>query len=307
MSSIAAAPTHLLPYDLQISNEYRFNRKHLNKYITEMLERDYGREIDFGVSLVEQWLSKTYYDAKNIRLAQLSGMDLRAIVLVICTQTVYCQTAEEFVSMTSQMAGCLGFSEHRDSIETIAEMTAVVCETNLFDIVKEDRYATLMIQSKVSIPADLADCIARSRYLPPMVVEPEDIHSNFESPYLTHNDSVILGRKKSHSEDVCLDTINLQNKIAFSLNDEFLKSVDEQPTFDIEDMAQLRDWKNFKHESQQVYLLMLEQGNKFYLTNKVDNRGRTYAQGYHIHAQGTPYKKAMLDLEHTEIVTGVPA
>lgn len=306
MTVTNAAPTQLLPYDLQMSNEYQFNRKHINKYITELLETDYGREIDFGVSLIEQWLDKSYYDAKNIRLAQLGGMDLRSIVVTICAQTVYCQTPEEFVSMTSLMAGCLGFSEHRDSIETIAEMTAEVCKTDLYDIVKADRYATLMIRSNVKVPTELANCIKRSRYLPPMVVEPTDIHSNFESPYLTHNDCIILGRKKSHSEDVCLDTINTQNKIAFSLNENFLLSVEEEPTFSVEDLDQLREWKKFKRESQEIYALMINQGNKFYLTNKVDNRGRKYAQGYHIHAQGTPYKKAMLDLQHKEKVTGAP-
>jgi len=51
---------------------------------------------------------------------------------------------------------------------------------------------------------------------------------------------------------------------------------------------------------------MVSQGNEFYLTNKVDKRGRIYSQGYHINTQGTSFKKAMIDLAHEELVTGMP-
>jgi DNA-directed RNA polymerase len=50
---------------------------------------------------------------------------------------------------------------------------------------------------------------------------------------------------------------------------------------------------------------MINSGNEIYLTNKVDKRGRIYAQGYHITTQGTSFKKAMLELAHEELVTGI--
>jgi DNA-directed RNA polymerase len=51
---------------------------------------------------------------------------------------------------------------------------------------------------------------------------------------------------------------------------------------------------------------MVQCGNHFYLTHKVDKRGRIYACGYHINTQGTAFKKAQLELVNEEIVTGVP-
>ena len=51
---------------------------------------------------------------------------------------------------------------------------------------------------------------------------------------------------------------------------------------------------------------MVSQGNRFYLTHKVDKRGRIYAQGYHITTQGTAFKKAMIELAEPEFIEGAP-
>ena len=50
---------------------------------------------------------------------------------------------------------------------------------------------------------------------------------------------------------------------------------------------------------------MLYHGNKFWLQNKVDKRGRIYTSGYHISPQGSSFKKAMINLANKEIVTGL--
>jgi DNA-directed RNA polymerase len=96
------------------------------------------------------------------------------------------------------------------------------------------------------------------------------------------------------------------NKVAMSLDLEFLCKVEEDPTFIIDTAEKQEQWKKFKRQSYSFYDLMAGQGNTFYLTHKVDKRGRIYAQGYHITTQGSAFKKAMLELSTQEYVTGVP-
>ena len=71
-------------------------------------------------------------------------------------------------------------------------------------------------------------------------------------------------------------------------------------------MEKRQNWSTFKGESYELYSMLAKQGNQFWLTNKVDKRGRKYAQGYHVTSQGSCFKKAMLELHHETHVTGAP-
>jgi hypothetical protein len=104
--------------------------------------------------------------------------------------------------------------------------------------------------------------------------------------------------------DICLDVINRQNSIKLRLNTEFLANCPEKPTHNLDTLEKQNLWRQFIRESQIVYDLL---GNQpFWLTNKVDKRGRLYAQCYHVTTQGTAYKKAMIELADKEYVNGVP-
>ena len=78
------------------------------------------------------------------------------------------------------------------------------------------------------------------------------------------------------------------------------------PKKPLDTVEKLHQWGVFKADSYNRYLLIAGQGNRFWLTNKVDTRGRLYAQGYHISTQGSAFKKAMIEFADEEIVTGVP-
>jgi DNA-directed RNA polymerase len=92
------------------------------------------------------------------------------------------------------------------------------------------------------------------------------------------------------------------------LNLKFLSKVNDAPSVPIADMTpeQHAQWDTFNRKSYTFYDLMHQLGNQFYLTHKVDKRGRIYASAYYINTQGTSFKKAMLDLATTEVVQGVP-
>lgn len=312
--------------------EKRYNRKHIDGYIREEILANpvMQARITQGIELVEEYRSKTYsYASKNLRIAQLANLDIEELVLDIFTGIAYCPRPELYTSVTAQLASRLKFDDKTDAIKTVAELVAVLCLTDAFDITKEGKMASLMVVSRMPLSDALIKTINESAYLPPMLCEPLELITNYCSGYLSHKDSVILGKGNHHDGDVCLDVLNTVNKVALRLDTKFLSTLEEDPTLEFtvewahkkamekgrvitdavakERVAKaIENWHKFKGQSYEFYKAMAVQGNNFYLTNKVDKRGRIYAQGYHITTQGTPFKKAMIELANEELVTGMP-
>lgn len=297
---------------LQECNEKRYNRKHIDGYIREAISAtpSMQEKIIHGVQLIKDYVHTGnelgFYNSKNGRVMQLNGMDIDALVLDIFVGIAYCQTPELFTSVTAAMASRLRFNDKLDAIKTVAELVAILCQTDAFDIDKPTKFSSLMVKSCIPLSDKLLDYIFHSAYLPPMVCEPLKLTSNFSSGYLTHNDSLVLGNGNHHDGDLCLDVLNTMNQVELKLDLDYLCKVEEDPTFDIRTQDQYDLWMDFKKQSYRFYNLMQSQGNKFYLTHKVDKRGRIYAQGYHISSAGNPFKKAMIELAHEELIEGVP-
>lgn len=318
------APFQLSPYERQLSIEWTYSRKHVDRAIRRALMQnpDTLQRIAHGVQLVTDWMNQEYYESKKARIEQLKPLDLQELVVDMFVGIAYAQRPELFTSVSGQLAARLRFSDRKDAITTVAELIAVLAETDLFDVLKLGKNSSLMVQSQMVLDDQLVEYINNCVYLPPMVCEPQEIRDNHHSGYLTHNDSVILKHYNHHDGDVCLDVINLQNSIPLSLDVEFITTVEETPSKDLDEIPgsqfksarerqimlqqKLDDWEHFKTQSIKVYALMVGHGNRFWLTHKVDKRGRLYAQGYHINTQGTKYKKAAVELADKEIVTGVP-
>lgn len=289
-------------------NEKRYNRKHIDGYIREAIESnsEMVAKIKHGVELLEDYKSRDYYASKNARIKQLANVNLETLVMDVFVGAAYCQTPELFTSVTAQMASRLHFSDKAEAIVTVAEIMSVLCMTDAYDIIKPNRQASLMVQSRIPLEEKLIDYIMNSQYLPPMVCEPLELVHNYSGAHLTHSDSLILGQGNHHDGDICLDVLNIMNRVRLSLDIEFLCKVEEEPTFALDTPEKIEQWKRFKVQSYRFYDLMQSQGNVFHLTHKVDKRGRIYAQGYHINTQGTSFKKAMIELADMEYVTGVP-
>ena len=292
---------------LQEMNEMRFNRKHIDAKIREEIKAnpDMCDKMAQGVDLLKQYMAGSYYESKMKRIAQLVNLDLEAMVLDLFTGIAYCLRPELFTSVTAQLASRLRFSDKTEAITTVAEITAVLCATDAFDIEKANKMASLMVVSNIPLSERLVTFIEESRFLPPMVCEPLELTHNYSSGYLTHNDSLILGTGNHHDGDICLDVLNTMNKVALKLDTEFLCKVEEEPTFDLDTQDKLDQWNKFKEQSYMMYSLLASQGNQFYLNHKVDKRGRIYSVGYHTSTQGTSFKKAMLEFAKEELVTGI--
>lgn len=298
----------MLPQDIQLANEHTYSRKFIDKYIDQAIQNnaEMVNKINHGIELLEVYRSTTYsYQSKNDRVQQLQTLELEPLVRSVFITVAYCQTPELFTSISAQLAGRLKFSDRKEGIQTIAEILAVLCQTDAFDILKVDKFASLCIQSRIPLEDRLLTYINNATFLPPMVCQPKELKDNYSSGYLTHNDSLILGKNNHHDGDLCLDVLNTCNRTALSLDTTFLSKVEEEPTFELDTGEKVDMWHQFKVQSYQFYTLIAQQRNHFYLTHKVDKRGRIYAQGWHISTQGSSFKKSMIELAKQEIVTGV--
>lgn len=287
--------------------EKKYSKKHIDAAIRNYILSDeiLGKKIIQGVKLVNAYMSKTYYPTKNLRILQLQAMDIEQLVIDIYVGVAYCVYPELFTSVSAKIAGRLNYNDKPDAIKTTAELLAVLCETDVFDIEKPSKYASLHVVSRLGLPQELIVYIENTEYLPPMLCEPLEITDNYSNGYLTFNDSMILGKGNHHSGNLCLDVINKMNKVCLKLDTAFLSSVEEEPTFALDTQEKLDQWLVFKKQSYSFYLLLAQQANEFYLTHKVDKRGRVYAQGYHCNTQGTAFKKACIELANEELVEGV--
>ena len=316
--------------DRQEAIEAKYSRKHIDKRIKDEIicNPDMQAKLLQGVQLLEEWLNGQYYDSKMARLYQVAQMDLHDLVMKLFVGIAYYRRPELYTSVTSQLAGRLGLSDKLEAITTVAEMVAVLCMTDAFDIGKESKYASLKLMSCIPLSEDLLHYIEHSDYLPPMVCMPNELRSNRDSGYLSHKDSLILGSGNHHEGDICLDVLNKMNRVKLKLDTQFLSTIEEEPSeLTIEcmkenalkkgliisdqeaaDRLQLakENWSEFKRKSYHFYSLINNHGNEFYLTHKYDKRGRAYAQGYHISTMGSSFKKASIELATEEVVEGVP-
>lgn len=267
--------------------------------------KDFFEDSDWhkrSVELVHGYMQGTYYASKQSRVDQLKLLDIDELVISLLVGTAHFRKEELFSSVAAILAGKLGFSSKQAAVTTTAELLAVICETDAFDITKDDKYASLYLCSKVPLSDSLIKAIENANYPPPRVAKPETLEHNYSSGYIGHNDSLMLGSGNHHQGDLCLDVLNIINSVEYSLDLQFLSKVEELPVTTPETPDQIKAWELFTSKSHALYK-DLAKFSKFYLLNKVDKRGRIYAQGYHVNPQGASYKKAMVNLAKEERIS----
>lgn len=312
------AATLMRTYDMQLANERRFARAHIDQYTRNFLREDRDGDIkplmEECVAILSEFINREHVYRSNgepdlkkrQRYMGIQMLDVNSLVEDIILATMHAQYEELFTGFCAKLAGMLKMDDKVDSITTISEMLAVISHVGLFHLIKYDKFSSLYIQSNIILTHELEQYIANCSYLPPLVHKPEPLKHNRSSVYQTIGlDSVILN-SGHHDGDVCLDFLDIQNSNALSLNIEFLCRVEEMPNTDISAVDKQNMWLAMKGQSHEHYKLMAAQGNRFYLGHKVDRRGRAYSQGYHINPMGTPYKKASIDFADKECVTDVP-
>lgn len=163
---------------------------------------------------------------------------------------------------------------------------------------------------RFQISKKIQDQLDLYQYPVPMVVPPQEVETNRDTGYFTIRNSLIL-KNNHHGEDICLDHINRVNAIPLAINADVSafvknrwKNIDRQKKD--ETVREFKDrqkaFNRFNRVSRQVIQELLGADRQFWLTHKVDKRGRTYCQGYHISYQSNDFSKALIEFADKEIL-----
>lgn len=311
--------------ETQILVEQAFSRKGIKKAVLDYMATvpECEVRINQGVELLKMWCeSDSSYESKKVRKDHISQMDLLELTTEIFVRIASLSTETTLNNLASQLAGILGFADTRVGIQACAEVIAVLCDTNFFNLEKYHVNSSIYVKSNFALPDELIEYIERACYLPPLVIKPKTLVNNRSSGYLTvKGDSLILGGSHNHHSDpISLDVLNIMNGYELCLNEFILNNVEEEPTHDLDVLEdnpekqlseiekqraiaqQKKNWARHLEQSAYFYNHILINNNKMYITNKFDKRGRVYTQGHHINPQGNSYKKSIVDLYHKEIV-----
>lgn len=309
-------------YLLQEKIEKTFSKKFITAAAVDDLLtcESIVNKLNRGIEYVNTWLNKDHDIDRELRLLAVRELDIKELVMqVVACISLECQKPMKLVSVASLCARHLNMSDKVEAIHTMAEIIAVLGETDLFDN-KKTREGWIVI-SRVGLDAEVTQYADNALYLPPLIIKPRKVRSNRDSGYITQRgESLILGFYENHHDDnICLDVINILNSNEYELDTDFIdNNVMEwsEPEFEVgkhthyeeeQITAMSKDYfeNYFKEQSKFFVKLMKHHGNSMYITNKVDKRGRIYSQGFHINPQGDSYHKAMLNLKHREIPTGL--
>lgn len=311
-------------YAIQKRYEETFGKKGIHAKAVQDLRTTEGlnTQVDHMVKVLNDWMHTDHWNSKNIRISNLLNLDLEELVYdVLALICLECQKPMKLVSIASMAAKHLNMNNKVDSIQTMAEIIALIAIEDLCDITA-DKENIRWVHARYELDASVIKFKFDAMYLPPLVIKPRQLRHNRDSGYLTQQgESLILGYfENHHDEDICLDVLNTLNANEYCLDEAVISNLTDKWTeqelstqefngLSHEDKLLYTmnkdQWEIYQEQSYKIQTLMLYHSNSFYLQNKVDKRGRIYASGYHISTQGHSYKKACINLKKKEICTGV--
>lgn len=310
-------------YLLQRKIEETFSTKFIvQKAIDDLLTNEsIVAKLNKGVEILYSWFNEEHAIDKSLRLLALQQLDINELVQhTVALVALHCSKPMKLVSISSMRIGHLKMTDKVDAITTMAEVIAMLSDTDLFDCRKTSN--GWVVVSRIGLDEKVLRYAYNTFYLPPMVIKPRTVRHNRDSGYITQRgESLILGYYENHhDDDICLDVLNILNANEYELDTDLISSLQEewhreklsqdeymelsQEEKLIYDMDK-NTWNDYIQQGYKIQTLMLYHGNKFWLQNKVDKRGRIYTSGYHISPQGSSFKKAMINLAKKEIVTGL--
>ena len=192
--------------------------------------------------------------------------------------------------------------------QEVADGLVAMCEMDYLDFDMNTKRFSLIYE----ITEDVQDMLDRYQYPMPMVVKPNEVTNNQETGYETIQGSVILNAGSGYfrDKDVCLDHLNRMNAVPLAFNFEAIQSPQGKFKKPVRKHGEnFSDFSKRFRQAETFYLTSVSvmEGlnnltDEIYLTHKFDRRGRTYASGYHVNTQGTPFHKAAVQLAKKELV-----
>lgn len=236
------------------------------------------------------------------------GLPLEFTIELLCQMALHKRTTMDV------MVGILWkrVTDHKipttEDMQKCADLILKIAYADLVEYLSESK--TLIV--KLDVTQDVREELDRFQYPLPMVVEPDGLRNNRDTGYLTVRGTVMSGAGKHTNDDLCLDHLNAMNRVPLRINNKTAQMVDNQWA-DLdrrkEDETQEKFEKRvaaFKKYSRTVDDVMeqlsVASDGEMWITHKVDFRGRTYCQGYHVNPQGNEWNKAVIEFAEQEIV-----
>lgn len=310
------------PRDAQRRIEDRLSYSSLMQKATQDIINSYETVPVDGAELIQTWLDdETHWEGKIARIDKLRTEDLEVLTKkIVSTLITQCVVPMKLVTLASMVAGMLPYEDRSDALQTAGELIAVLEGLNLWASFRNAE-KSVVIETLIDVDPEIRKQLEFRFYLPPMIVKPSKLGSNSDCGYLTQHDTLILGGNQNfHTKNISLDVLNRLNSIEYAIDTEFLNTFEEEfhrEELTYEEFKELskaekdlyrmdeKQWVVYREQCDAIYGHLVKHGNKFHFTHKVDKRGRVYSQGYHLNPQGKAYKKAMLNLAHKEICTGL--
>lgn len=311
----------------QVTIEGKYSKHNIRQWVLDdLIESELDEEIYNATNRVNTYMNTMYeyelkdgttklFGSKNKRMSELRQGNLTAEDYVIECMIVVLQLKEPQMLQTvvGMIAGCIPHEDPFQRAITAGEILSLVSEADLFNISLNGSGEYTMVEPIYQLGEDVLQRFADVKYLPPMICRPNRVFTNYSAQVLTkEHDAVVLGSGNCHKMPLALDAINIANSVKMSLDLRVLNTFkEEMPKLNKEGKPwlpeQVGNFVRMRNASQKVYDELLEEGNEFYFPYKFDKRGRMYSQGYHVNMQGGEFKKALINLNHEEIIDGVPA
>jgi len=288
--------------------EDKFSRKNIRAWIKAELSEtpEIMDVITSAQEAVRQWMNVTRlmaYPSKQERIGRLLESNPDDLVFDIMLE-VCAQGFGSYQAIAGKLSNQLNNMDTFDAVKTVAEVMAVMCEDDCFDVVvaAESDTGVMMVQSHWELPESVLQKIADTQYLPPMVCKPFKVSENYTYHTMTEMGSLILGNSVNHhNKPLAYDAINIASAIPLSL-DEYILGFSEQPNKELDTQDKVNAFNRMQIASSKVYQFLLDNDNRFYLRWEYDKRGRKYSQGYHVNIQSTDYKKALISFADKELL-----
>jgi len=292
----------------QMTYEDKFSRKNIRAWIKAELSEtpEIMDVITSAQEAVRQWMNVTRlmaYPSKQERIGRLLESNPDDLVFDIMLE-VCAQGFGSYQAIAGKLSNQLNNMDTFDAVKTVAEVMAVMCEDDCFDVVvaAESDTGVMMVQSHWELPESVLQKIADTQYLPPMVCKPFKVSENYTYHTMTEMGSLILGNSVNHhNKPLAYDAINIASAIPLSL-DEYILGFSEQPNKELDTQDKVNAFNRMQIASSKVYQFLLDNDNRFYLRWEYDKRGRKYSQGYHVNIQSTDYKKALISFADKELL-----
>jgi hypothetical protein len=259
--------------DRQLDLEDRFNKHNIDKIILNQIDTT----------------DKLYQDTKWHVLMECSDMlEDHDLGLDDITNALWIEILRNPQEKHIQSIGTLiGNRFGLQGLASIAAGTRVLeaaAHLDLYNMIIFDR--SKIIRPMLKLDTDTLTTLDNLMYQPPMVCKPNDWTSNRDGGWLSVDKHCVLGKGNSHGQRQNLDYLNKLQSIPWVLDPHI--------------MFNFSDGNEYKGDN----ALFLDYMNTpFYFVWRYDKRGRGYSEGYNINLQSNEYRRAMISMDHSEVVT----